>query len=436
MTISSFVAADHFEKRVDQVTQLLAPFEQLRQQLVRHKAEVTVQARQARLELALAYLPELTAPAIERAERLTGFRGFTRRNPLAALAKHADVLRRTVARVVADERYRRREYILGPAGELTLERTETADMMEPWVAECQRFEGLESFDDLVQTGYDTPAFEISFLTSYYWRLWAAGDRICETLEMEDFGDDVLPAYRKVEAERQRWQAELDRVDAKVDAIHALVREHDQAVAMLPRLPELVYQQSVQLLVAFFENADLALLAQWLDDDQEDDRASKMGLRKAAGLHAKLGYLDELHEVAVKGVITDLSQRRAKYQNKVHKFRRRGRQVSTTDIERDQRFDEKMPKFHQRHARLSKLVIRIVDYDDYHRFELDNEPDLWWYEFTRSRPSRLTPRLRSWYDEHPEHRPQHDPALREAAAAGALAEATAATAAADDIGYVS
>jgi len=437
MSISSFQAAEHFEQRVQQVSELMAPFEALRLELARHHTRVASQAAAAQVELAQAYLPALSAEALQRAEKLTGFRGFTRRDPLAAMAKQADMLRRTVARVLADENYQRREYIVGPAGSLTLERVEVLSLLEPWVHECQRFEGLEGFQELVELGYDTPDYEIPVLSVRYWKLWAAGDGICEALELDDFGDDVLPAYRKVAAERIRWQGELARVDARIDAVHELVREHDHAVATLPQLPAMVLTASQQALADFFENADPALLAQWLTEDQDSDRSLTMGLRKAAGLQAKLGYLIELRTQAVDGVLADLTGRQSKYQRKAAKFRRKGvRPVSAVDVERDRRFDEKIPKFHSRHAKLSKLTRRLVAYDGYQRFELDNDPDLWWFEFTGSRPSRLTPRLRSWYDEHPEHRPDHDPSLAEAAAVAAVTEATAAQAGADDLGYIS
>ena len=55
-----------------------------------------------------------------------------------------------------------------------------------------------------------------------------------------------------------------------------------------------------------------------------------------------------------------------------------------------------------------MADRVSSYDQYDRFELDNPPELWFYEFTGGkRPSRLTPSLRGWYERNPNRIPEHD-----------------------------
>jgi hypothetical protein len=81
--------------------------------------------------------------------------------------------------------------------------------------------------------------------------------------------------------------------------------------------------------------------------------------------------------------------------------------------------------------------RMAGYDDYDRFDLSNDPELWWYEFTRSRPPRQAVRLRQWYDRHPDLRPSHDEWDDAAAVATARAVADATVAQQpDDVGYLS
>ncbi len=437
MSVSAYEVARHFDHRCEQVTEAMGWYEQLRQSILSHIEAVSQQAEAARLELARAYLPQLSADALQRAERLSGYRGFSRRDPLQALAREAGMLQRTVARIRADVSYQRREFLVGAAGEHTLEREEAVQMLSPWEEECARYERLEDFVELVAIGYDTPQFTELWLTKRYWRHWASGDRICGALGLDDFGDDVLPAWNKLLAERTRWRAEVARIDRKIDAVHALAQQHDGSVARMPQLPGLFLEQAQAAMAEFLEHADLALLAQWVDDDQVPDRALTMGLRKAAGLEAKLGYLRELETEAVKTILTDLGARLGKYQHKLRKFARKGgRLVIGADVTSDQKFDLKYEKFRRRHRRLEMLVQRLAVYDSYHRFDLCNEPDLWWYEFTRSRPSRLTPRLRAWYDQRPELRPRHDRSQDQARTTAALADATAAQAAADDLGYLS
>ena len=83
--------------------------------------------------------------------------------------------------------------------------------------------------------------------------------------------------------------------------------------------------------------------------------------------------------------------------------------------------------------METLADRMMAYDDYGRFDLENDPELWWVEFTRKQPSRLTPRLRSWYDRNPTLKPELDVHEDHARA---LASAVAAREENDALGYIS
>jgi hypothetical protein len=102
---------------------------------------------------------------------------------------------------------------------------------------------------------------------------------------------------------------------------------------------------------------------------------------------------------------------------------------------DQKFEAKSIKLQERLDKTDALVDRLVAYDDYEHFDLENDTALWWMEMTRKRPSRLTPRLRAWYDRNPTAVPDLDDDAAQADAARAVAAAASARNT-TDLGYLS
>jgi hypothetical protein len=372
------------------------------------KQEVLRQLQTARFELAAVYLLSFDAAALKRAERLTGFRGFTRRDPIRAMAHERVVLANTVKRIEADERWQRRQYLVGPAGELTGALAEAQSLLEPWELECKKFEDLDGFLDLIQVGYDTPAFEEHWYQAKYWKHWAAGDRICTSLELNDFGDDVLPAYERVRQPREQWRGEVAAANTKIDEVHNLVRTRDQAEARTPQLPVIYLGQARQVLAEFFGHADLGLLEEW-NDTSDADRGVQQHLRRCAGLQAKLDFLTEMLDQGITAKIRDFEQRTAKYDRKRIKYlRSKYAYVQFHDRDLDLGFRRKHAKYQSQPTKLAHQVNKLMRYDDYGRFDLANDPELWWVEFTGKGPSSNTPRLRAWYERNPQAAPELDP----------------------------
>lgn len=56
------------------------------------------------------------------------------------MPRERKTLERELGQLEADERYARREYLVGPNGSVTRQIAETADLLAPWELECQRFE--------------------------------------------------------------------------------------------------------------------------------------------------------------------------------------------------------------------------------------------------------------------------------------------------------
>jgi hypothetical protein len=412
--------------------ELVATYQALEAEIQAAKQQIEPELLQVLADLAEAYLPELTAAAIADVARRAGFKKLQQRDPLQAMAREDHLLKKQVAEIQGDEQYKRREWLVGTNGQLTGELAEATSMLEPWEEACGRFEQHEHFLSLVDTGYDTPDYRVGWLEARYWTFWAAGDRICRELDMDDFGDDVLPAYRQVEAERRRWREQVAQAAAKVEAVHELVRTHDQAVARIPRLTDIYLQASRQALASFLRQADPTLLAQWNDAHAAPERAITLGLRRMAGLRAKLDALTELADRGVRPFISDLEARQNKFARKAAKFARpKHARARHPDAYADPGFSAKSPKYRQRAAQAEQLVVRIVDYDRYDQFDVaTNEPELWFREMTGKSPSRMFPSLWGWYDRHPSHRPQRVRDDRGAAAAAA------ASAVQDDLGYLS
>jgi hypothetical protein len=288
---------------------------------------------------------------------------------------------------------------VGPHGEFTLELAERQSMLDEWQRECDRFESLAGFERLLEHKYDTPEFDLSWWQASYWNLWAKGDAVCEALDLDDFGDDVLPAYEKVRVPRDGWREQVAQTQRKIDAVHDLVRRHDEAQLRIPRLPELYLHQCHQVLAEFLDPADPGLLHDWVMEDG-GDRPILLALRRAAGLKAKLDALDDAFE-GLKALASDLRSRKAKYERKAVKYRRPKRYRSHQNDPADPKFVGKSDKIAQELEKLRRQLAGLDDFDDYDRLDLDQDPQLLWVAMTRKRPSKYLPQHRSWYTRNPQ-----------------------------------
>lgn len=406
MSIAWSEALVQLDRRASQVTSLIDRYANLHSDLGDELQTVEAHLKQARLALATAYLPALVQTAVDRAERLTGFRGFSRHSPFKAMEQRRTTLEKTVQRIQQDERYQRRVGLIGPGGELTEKLKEIKDMGAPSEADCERFESQPLFAELLEAGYDTPEFKLSWWQGDYWKMWAAGDRICAALGLNDFGDDVRPAYEKAVKERTFWRDEAVRITGLIADVRRLVEEHDRAVATLPRLAEVILEECWGVLAEFFSQADAALLDAWLRKEPPEDadytRPIEMALKRAAGLAAKRAYLVELR-TGVDGLVGDLRQRRLRLQQRHAKLQTssklRHRPVMPSYI--DAGFEPKRVKLEAQIGKLRHVTEKLIKNDKFDRFELTNDPSLWWMHFTGGPPPRLMPKLRTWYDRHPQ-----------------------------------
>lgn len=437
MSVRSNDLVRHFGANENDSRELVLSWKKLHGEVSAFLGEVVPQRDAALAELAAAYLPGLSADALATAERLTGYRGFTRRSPLEAMDRERGVLTRTVERIAGDERYRRRQVLVGPGGELTAEVEEAQQMLEPWAKECAPFEAQPGWAELLETGYDTPQFSLSFFQSRYWTLWKQGDAACDALGMNDFGDDVLPAFHAVDRQREIWTRQVREAKAKVDEVHELTRIRDEAEGRIPQLPAIFLAACQDQLAAYFAQAELALLEEWLKNDsapEEPDRAILHALRKAAGTTAKVHLLTEMKQGNRRSV-EEWEARRAKFWRKVVKYRRSKYDFhSFPETAMDQSFRAKIGKYRQRPVKLAALARRIAEYDGYEGYDLSsNAPELWFVEMTGKRPPTQLMNTRGWYDRHPDEVPTRDYVEPDSQS---MVQAAAAGLAGDSLGYLS
>lgn len=372
-------------------------------------AELDAERVGAARELAAIYLPELSDGALRTASYYTGLRVFDQRDPLQAMAKEAVRLQQEIVHLEGDERYRDREALVGPMGSLSRALQEAKDYLSPWEEECQRFEVLPHFQELVDLGYDTPRFAERWWEPSYWRHWSQGDAICEALGMADFGDDVLPAWQEAAGPRDTWREEVRRAGEKVNAVHELVRRRDAAADRLQHLPEIYLEECRTVLGRHLMGGDAALFATWAEGrdgttgpmEESTRRAVVLGLKKLSGLAAKKEAVEEAQRSWGRPALEQLETAHAVFKAKALKYSY-GKKAYKTVTGVPLGYDQKIARLSGRRDKVLNTVGRVRRFDDYGQFRLDNDPALWWLLFADNRPPPLwMPELRGWYDRHPD-----------------------------------
>jgi len=409
MSISGSDVAAHYQHQAEVLEPLITGYRQLVDEIGKADNLVTEQRAQARRELAHVYLTELSDAAFARVAQLTGFKGFERRDPRAALAHERKVLESSIAQIESDDRFARRDQLVGPVGTLTQELDNARTTLEPIEQEIEKFETQLGFQELVNIGYDTPTFSEKWWHASYWKHWATGDRICKALDMSDFGDDVLPAYKKLAEPRNFMREEVKRINAQIDAIHSFAQQRDQAQARLANLETIYLVEAQDYLGEHLENADAGLLEQWVAAEPELQRAVQMGVRKLAGLTAKKRFLNEIDVNLRNVLLVQLDSRRAKARAKHSKFMRPKYQYATFQsnmIAAD--FDQKAQGLEAQRDKLSRRTQALVAAENYAGFDLRNDQELWWLYLMQSPPPRAAPALFDYYQRRPNAQPLTDP----------------------------
>lgn len=409
MPVSGYQVAEHFRAQATTLDGLIARNRQLLGSVKERDEQLQRELIEARRELASVYLKALDDANLESVAVLTGFQGFQRRDPRVARDQERKVLQSSLAKIKSDERYAKRDLLAGPDGTLSQELKQNAETLAPLQQECDRFESLEGFSELISVGYDTPGFQEKWWHASYWKHWAAGDRICKTLGLNDFGDDVIPAYNKVAEPRNFMRGEVERIQKQLDEIHALVQQHDQMSDRLAHLDEAYLAEAQDFLGEHLMNADAALLEQWAQGKPEILRAVQMGVRKIAGIQAKRSILTDITQSGVPQTMQQLEERRAKAYQKYNKFSRPKHYSAWFDDRLvSDGFDDKATAMRAQMDKLDRKLDALIANQSYAAFNLNNDPYLWWWYFMESAPSRYAPHYYDYYQRNPQFNVATDP----------------------------
>jgi hypothetical protein len=411
MAVSGHQVADHFRTQAQVLSGLITKHRSLQAYLQEQDTELQRQLVEARAQLASVYLKALDDENLARVGKLTGFQGFERRDPRVAREHERKVLSSNIAKIEAEPRYQQRDAFAGPNGTLTQEVQQNRETLTPLQAECERFESLVGFAELLAVGYDTPSFKEKWWQASYWKHWAAGDRICKELGLNDFGDDVIPAYQKVAEPRNFMRSEVERLDKQINEIHELVRQHDQLVDRLSHLDEIYLAEAQEFLGEHLMNADAALLEQWAQGDTDLLRGVQMGVRKIAGLQAKRSILVDMAQSGIPHTIQQLEERQAKAYRKHNKFARPKYAYSTFGNDMvNQQFFDKTRNMEAQIDKLQRRVDQLMANQNYAGFDLRNDPYLWWWYFMEAAPPRYAPHYFDYYQRNPSFNVVTDPSF--------------------------
>ena len=427
MTVSGPQLVSHYTQQANQLNGLIQSHKALVGELQQQDTTLATELATAKREIASVYLPELTDAAFERAAKLTGFQGFQRRDPRLALAQERKILEANLANIENDEHYQKRDTLVGQAGTLQQELDSSREAFAPLQTECERFETLQDFQELVDVGYDTPSFKEKWWNAGYWRHWAAGDRICKALEMKDFGDDVLPAYRKYQEPRDVMRADIQRLEAEIAATHKAVQDHDQLAQRYQNLDAIYLAEAQDFLGEHLEHADHALLEQWVANEADLLRPAQMGLRKLSGLLAKRRFVGEMAAQGVPQIISGLEERQQAAYQKAQKFSRPKYAYQTFPDPPD--FSEKAAALEAQRYKMQQRSYQLMAANDYYRYDLRQDQAMWWMYLLDSPPPRYYPGLYDYYGRHPGYSVMYDDSWvdldrerdREARAAAAFSE---------------
>jgi hypothetical protein len=367
-------------------------------------AEAQEKRRSIAQELAAVYLVDLTEEAMAIAEQRSGFSGFSRMRPLQAMANEATRLSARVRTIEGDEQYRRREYLIGTNGSITRELAEARDLLAPWEEAAHRFESLPSFQELLDTGYDTPQFSIRWWEPTYWKLWARGDAACKALGLNDFGDDVLPAWREVSVPRDQWRQQVASIQARYNAVADLVQEHDSAQLRIQQLPQIYLAEARKALTNHILRAETGILESWAGED----RALLIGLRSIAGLDAKIFAWEDMLRGS-QNLRVDLDERLATLETKIHKLQR-PKKLSTYymgDLP-PEKLVQRVGQHAQSRQKLSQNAEKVRAFDDYGSVPAEVPPQGWYVVMVGKTPNGHTPRLHEWYAQNPNYQVPVDP----------------------------
>lgn len=379
--------------------------------------EVRADAARALGELSAALLPALSAEALARAVRLSGYSPLVQDSPIARLQAEQRTLVARNAAIEADPRHRDRVLLRAPrVGTLT---RALAEVLEQRAIYQRTLEGCAHprMARLIEVGYGGATYQVAWWRVGYYADWKAGDEVLARFpDKKTFAEvraDYLEARRADEeyAERQR------ALEAEIAAGEALEAEHARNARALETAPERALAGARTALGEHVRQTPITAIGPRLEQDADVALLAK----RWSGLEAKATYLDQLSAEQVQKPASEIAEALRKLQADVVKMSRpkkAGMRFAADKFER--RFQSRAPRFAKQRERYVRTYETIYVYEDYHHCHLASDW-LWWDHMTHGRVGgEFIPEVRDFRGSHPGY--QYQPAFDDSAAAAAIAGA--------------
>ncbi len=361
------------------------------------------------LRLAVALLPELTTPALERAAHLTGCPVLSQPDLVAQREEDRRARTAELAETEADPRFSNAESIVARLGEKRAEQLAETAPARQLSAKVQH----ARLNRLIESGYDTPSYRTAFWQLEFYDDWKAGDELLERFpNLEAFAQlrpRILDAWKIIE-ESDRAIAETDALLADVEAVR---QRSDELRRYLEHLDERHLERAHELLVRYLLEGDMAAIDRCLSAAPDLAEAFKI-LR---GTAAKALYLERIN-TQLDAELTQLAQLKYKVDRDVYKWQRPKRYNETlADTDYDRRYILPRDKIRRRRERYARMTGTVRGFNEYSRVNLAGNV-LWWDVFTDGAfDGDFIPEVSSFRHDHPDYQgPHHHLEAEEAAAA--------------------
>ena len=348
------------------------------------KREMLVNARNKTLrELVEMLLPALQRDPLAAVVSLTGFRGFTVKDPFARLEEQRQKLTATIAAIERDPRFIRQDRLINPdKGELTLKYQEVLREKHELDQKLAPYTGCEGFAALAESGYGTSAYAKKWWDLSYYSDWKRADELEVQLSppaLTGLAQKLTPfaelaeRYRRVKRANDNCQAALQGVEQEISAVKVLVANHEQAAQGLLTAARDVLEACREDLRAHLDFLDREELARLCGGNA----LMLAVIKRLHGLEKKTEYLDELRGHYLEDERIALARQTDKLGKKIVKFRlpkNSAALIPATDA--NAWLNDPRPKLNERRQRYRQAYNRIYNFQNYDNFQYGANA-LWW-----------------------------------------------------------
>ena len=345
-----------------------------------------------------AILPDLDAPFLQRAANLLAYPAILKWNVLENLDAEKVRLARRIAEIEVDPRYLGRQLLLAPGvGKLVLALEEQEAFRAPH-AQLLVKANHPLLDRLIETNYGTDAYDVPFWRLSYYTLWEAAGQILERFpEAKTFAEtraEVIQARNVI----QSFNAKIAELKKEIAHVENLAKERDMLVVEFRTADATALESTRNRLFRYLEDDGFKDAAKALANDPALDGLAK----RAAGLHAKLDYLEAMNSEQLEARDAALKEELAKMNRNIIKYERPKNRYSNVPADAIQKLRIRGEKDRKWFDTYNRSYQMVYVFDSYNRGSLAGE-FLWWDVMTDGRlDGNFIPEVQEFHHSHPEY----------------------------------